>query len=372
MAEVKLVTQQERQVWSNEIWAEYIRESAFAPYMGRGPTSIIRMLRDLEGRAGNAVNIPLTGRLKGRGVRGSEVLEGNEQDMATFNDRVYIDWHRDGVVVPKSTSFRTELDLLGEAKPMLRSLFAEVLRDDVIRELHSVVLPGAASAVGYDADTTVSYSLSTPTQRNAYLAANTDRILFGIAPSNSSSGVWATSLGNVDAVNDKLTAAVGRQAKRLARSADPHIRPFRSEDSGREYFVMFCNGRAFRDLEADPEMIQANLNGRAREGAGMDRNPIFQDGDLLLNGIIYREVPEMGVIAGAGAGGIDVAINVLCGQGAIALAYGQQPTPRTDPDRDYGFRPGVGLEELRGLKKVSWAGKQYGCVSVVTAAVADA
>ena len=83
-------------------------------------------------------------------------------------------------------------------------------------------------------------------------------------------------------------------AKELAENADPHIRPFQVDDpEAREYFVCFLGSRAFRDLQNDSAMIAANRDARAREAMGMDRNPLFQDGDLIYEGIIFRKVPEI-------------------------------------------------------------------------------
>src|SRR5439155_101035 len=67
---------------------------------------------------------------------------------------------------------------------------------------------------------------------------------------------------------------------------------FRTGD-GREYFVAFHGARTFRDLKGDTTMVNANTQARAREGGGMDDNPIFQDGDLIYDGVIHREVPEI-------------------------------------------------------------------------------
>ena len=72
-----------------------------------------------------------------------------------------------------------------------------------------------------------------------------------------------------------------------------------------------------------------------------------------------------------GAVGI-LAHNFLAGQSALAVAYGQEPRIITDRDQDYQFRPAVAVEELIGIKKTSYAGKQFGGVSVFTAAAADA
>lgn len=379
MAEVVLASASEKQIWVTKFLQEYVRESGFMPYMGVGEDNIIRIRNELKTEGGAIINVPLITRLKGRGVRGAEVLKGNEDDLANYNDQVRIDWIRNGVKVPKSTSYKTDLDLFGAAKPALRSWDAELLRDDIIDAFSSIVIPGMFDINGIPGnDSVVRYDLASAAQRNAFLQANADRILFGNSKSNASSGVWATALGTVDSVNDKLTASTATLAKRMARTAGQtsgsiNIRPFKSDmTAGREWFVMFCNSLSFRDLSVDPTIVQANTQARAREGDAIERNPLFQDGDLLYNGIIFREIPEIPVIPGVGAGGIDVGFNFLVGQSAITVAYGQDPTFRTDLKEDYEFRPGVAIEELRGIKKISYAGKQYGVVTLVNAAVADA
>ena len=216
-------------------------------------------------------------------------------------------------------------------------------------------------------DTAKAYAAASAAERNAYLVNNADRIQFGASVANGSSNVWATALGNIDSTNDKLTGASVSLAKRRARKTDPLIKPYKTED-GRDYYVLFAESNAFRDFSRDSEVREANKDARVR---GLD-NPIFQGGDLIWDGVIVREIPEFDPIAGVGNGGIDVARNYMCGQSALAIAWEQQPTPQTDMDRDYKFRPGVATEELRGQKKLSRGGTVHGVYEILTAAVADA
>lgn len=372
MAETVLATASEKQVWVAQYLKEYVRASGLLPYMSTRQNAIIRIRGQLTANAGTAINVPLIGRLKGAGVTGSQVLDGNEEDLENLNDQVTVNWIRNGVVVPKSTSFRTEIDLLNAAREALVDWSAEKLRDDALAQMGSIVIPGAADANGIPGtDSTVAYAAATTDQRNTYLVNNSDRILFGSARANASSGVWATAAATVDNTADKLTASVVSLAKRMARTpgaTQRKITPYRTED-GREYYVMFAGSLPFRDLKNDPVIIAANQSARPRD---VGSNPIFQDGDLEWDGVIVREIPELPIITGAGAGGINIQQNFLCGQSALCVAFGQDPTPRTDNSRDYGFRPGVAIEELRGLKKVSYGGQNYGMVTVVTAAVGDA
>jgi hypothetical protein len=61
----------------------------------------------------------------------------------------------------------------------------------------------------------------------------------------------------------------------------------------------------------------------------------------------------------------------VCGGGSVGIAWGQEPTPRTDMIKDYQFRPGVAIEELLGVKKINFNAVQNGIVTVFAAAAAD-
>jgi len=391
MAEVVLATESEKQIWESKVLQEFVRGSRFKPYMGKGDTNIIIVKHELETQAGKTINIPLITRLRNKGVGGSTALRGRETQVGNYNCPITIDWDRNGVVVPKSEEFKTEIGLLDAARPLLRQWGAEALRTDLIYGLMSVIPTGNTTvpyaeitedlvnggyeiAAGYVPGTVfdryegVSWTTATEQNKDDWLVANRDRVLFGKTRGNYS-GDHSADLAKLDATDDKLTTATGSLAKRMASQANPHITPYMTED-GREYYVMFCGPRSFRDLKQDPVMIAANRDARAREGNGVDKNPLFQDGDLIYDGIIYREVPEIPHIAGVGAAGIDVEPNFLCGQQALGVAWGQTPKGKTEVN-DYGFRPGVAIEELRGVKKLAFNGKQNGVVTVYTAAAAD-
>lgn len=367
MAEVTLATASEKQKWLSQYFSEYIRESGFAGYMGKSSSSIIVAKHELEQEAGKTINIPLITRLTGTGVTGSTVLDGNEEDLGNYNCAISVDWRRNGVRVPKSTSYKTDIDLMNAARDALKNWESEQMRDDIIKAMLSVVTTG---------DTTVVLADSTAANRNAYSAANSDRLLFGKLISNYSA-TFLTALGNIDTTDDKCTAAAMSLMKRIAKNADPHIRPFKSK-VGQEYFVAFHGSRTFRDLKADSTITTANREARPRD---VENNPLFQDGDLIYDGVIHREVPEIDDIAanggvaftlnGVGASSADVRPVFLCGQQAVGVAWGQMPTMRTDMTKDYAFRPGVAVEELLGVKKMAYNGKQHGMVTGFFAAASD-
>lgn len=375
MAEVIINSNLNETRWLiNDYYKPYIRASGFDMFMGEGSDAVIRIFNESKTDGGKDIIVPLLGVIKNAGVSGSQVLEGNEVDLEQFVDKVTTNYRRNAVKVPKSTSYKSNMDILRVAGPSLRDWAARiVLKTGIIENLTGIVVPGLANAEGFATpDVVVPYTLATAAQRNAFLVNNADRVQFGVLVSNGSSNVMATALATLDNTDDKMSTAVLDLAReRAAATADinatgPAINPYRLEN-GEEWYVVFVQRRQMRDLRRDPTMFQANRDAMER---GRD-NPLFRNGDLLWNGMIIKEIADLPVIAGAGAGGIDVAQATLCGQSAMAVAWGQRPRLITDNSQDYEFRPAKAIEELIGIKKTSFAGVQYGAYSIWTAAAAS-
>ena len=152
MAETILATASERQVWVNTYFQEYVRQSRFMPYMTNADLNkggIILTKFQAEEEAKRTINIPFIGRLKSAGVTGSQTMDGQEEELTNFNCPITIDWRRNAVRLPKSTSFRTEINLWDAARDALMAWESEKLRDDVIKALCMVVV---------DANGTMPYS----------------------------------------------------------------------------------------------------------------------------------------------------------------------------------------------------------------------
>jgi hypothetical protein len=346
--------------WRKNYFREYTRASRFAPYMGRGNDNIIVTMYELQTEAGKTIIVPFIGRLTGSGVSGSQVLEGNEEDLGSGNMPVSVDFRRNAVIVPKSEQYKSDIDLLDAAKPALRDWESELLRADILREFGAITINDATFS-------TVPYASATEAQKDTWLALNTGRVLFGKDIANGSTNDHSVALANIDTTNDKATAALLLKMKRMAK--DAKITPYQSDQqAGQEWYVVFAGSRAFRDLELDSTILEADKYARER---GVGTNPIFQGGDLLYRGIIIREEPEIDVLAGVGASSSDVEPLYMAGAGAIAIAWGQMPQTKTRL-ADYDFRKGVGIEELLGVKKIHEAGVQRSLVTAYVSAAADA
>jgi N4-gp56 family major capsid protein len=324
-------------IWDSDFFVEYVRKNQFARYMGTQMSSMIQIREDLTRKEGDTVVFPSVHRLKGAGVTGNTVLEGNEEILDARSLKLAVAVFRHAVAASDWDEQKSVIDLRNAAREALMVWELEKMRNDIISSLGAITADGSVQ---------VTYATATATQRNTWQTNNADRVLFGILIANGVSNVMATSLLTVDSTNDKLTCAMIDLARRRARNANPRIRPI-TVNNDEEWFVLFVPSPAFRDLQQDPVMIN-KLQYAWNRGAD---NPLFTAGDLITGGVIVREIPEIPVITGAGTGGIDVAPCYLCGAQALGIAWAQRMKSTTNT-RDYGFMHGVGIQEMRGIGKL--------------------
>jgi N4-gp56 family major capsid protein len=353
-------------IWDSDYFVEYVRRNQFSKYFGTSIGSMIQVKEDLEAKTGDTVVFPAIRRLVGAGVTGNTVLEGNEEILNARSMKLTVAAFRHAVAVSDWDEQKSVVDLRNAARDALMVWDLEKMRNDIISSLGAITADGSVQ---------LTYAAATAAQRNTWLVNNADRVLFGNSIANGSSGVMATALLTIDDTADKMTTGVLALAKRRARLANPHIRPI-SINNDEEWFVVFVTSLQMRDLMADPVMINALQYAWNR---GSD-NPLFTAGDLVWNGIIIREIPELPTITGAGAAGIDVAGAYMCGAQALGISWAQRAKSTVNV-RDYGYFHGVGLQEIRGIGKLRFGTDpttddakpvDNGMVTMFTANVGDA
>lgn len=347
--------------WKKNFIEAYHRDSGFEPYMGNSEMDIIHVVRDLEAN-GYTIRVPLVLDLASDGVENNQRLGGNEEALDQYYFDVNWKFYRNAVETSKFEREKAAVNLLNVKKPLLKAWAAEKIKYQLIDTFHSI--------------NGTKYSAASESAKDAWLAANSDRVLFGNAIGNNAANDHSACLAEIDSTADKLTSASVRLMKRLARNAYPRIKPFKTGTQGREYYVCFTHPRCFRDLSNDSAILAANRDARPRD---VEANPIFQDGDLIYQGIIFREIPELEVarnsssinaettLDNVGASSIDVGANFLCGAQAISYVQKQIATPIMKKEDDYGFFDGVGIEMAHGIAKTRWDnGDDEGGLSGVT------
>jgi N4-gp56 family major capsid protein len=360
MANTTAATGLTPQQWDDEFFVEYIQNHPFKSYMGTDENSIFQIKEDLSKKKGDSLTFALVNRLTGDGVTGTQTMEGNEEAMESRSFSVAVAKRRNAVRVAEQDEQFSAIPLRNAARSVLRTWADEKDIDRIYAALYSI--NGTAYASASEAD------------KDAWLADNADRVLFGAAKSNNSSNDHSASLANIDNTNDKLTPTALSLMKRMALSASPKIRPIRLAGSNKRFFVAFAHPLAFRDLKTNSTITQAQREVTLE----MQNNKLFQGGDIEWDGIIVHECDGMPTLSGVGNGSIDVGGVFLCGAQALGMAVARRWKSATQ-EFDYGDKYGVEISAIDGLKKMlfgSGAGdtddlKDHGVLTGYFAAVAD-
>ena len=349
------------QIWDDKFYVNYVRANPFVKEMGTDENSIIHVKEELTKKKGDTMTWALVNDLTGAGVSGNTALKGAEEALGSRSFTATVDMIRHGVTVHGWDEQKSAIDLRNAARPQLKSWLLKKDRNDVLTALGSI--------------NGVAFASASQAQRDAWLDDNYDRVLFGKLKSNTDSvgGTvaydYSDSLAAIDNTDDKLTKGVVSLAKRMAKKASPSIRPIMVDNKG-EWYVLYAASESFRDLKADLATTHADAMVRGRD------NPLFTDGDLVYDGVIIKEVPEIVTVTN---GTILCAPNYLCGAQALAWGWAARPSTRTDDD-DYGEQHGVAIRAIRTVKKMQF-GKgsgdtddlvDHGVFTVWTAGVADA
>lgn len=362
----------------------YVREGRFGPYIGPTENDIIQTNNNIRKKS-----IPLVGKLSGSGVRGSTSLVGSEEALSNY-DFIFEPTHlRNGVLIDNEEREKSEFDLFSEARPALMNWVMETKRDQIIQALGGIWAGGTYyNYGGSEASGATGSSAASAANMDTWTTNNSDRLLYGALKSNLTAGDHTTSLGTIDTTNDKLTPANLELLKRIAQDADPLIRPVMVKDD-EPWFVYFCGKYSFRDLRTNSVMQQAMREAlpRAKD------NPLFSGGDLVWDGVIIKEIPDIdkfidssgsglwdGVwganatgdsLATAGASSSRVGVGFFCGAQAICFGRGKNASFSKRSEDDYGHLEGVAVTAKHDIKKIFYNNKQHGMITHFHSAALD-
>ncbi|MCK1446118.1 DUF4043 family protein [Bradyrhizobium sp. 48] len=354
-----------------QVISDFLRRSRFDPFMGDSSTNVIVRLADLESD-GKQVNVPLVNQMSGDGV-GAGTLRGNEEMLDSYGFPLWADWARNAVANNRASNKESSFNVRSTARDLLRGWARRVGRDDITDALLSIPTASVqANRFGVPGNRVngIKWSAASAGQKDSWMNANLDRVQFGTVAASAVPSTFAAAALLLDTTADIMTAAVGSLAKQKAKQSGvssanpgvyngrPKITPWEIEELDEEMYVCFLGDGAFRSLQNDPVMYQANRDARAREGNPTSTNPIFTGGALLFDGVLYKNIPEitqrlnLGTIGTASA---NVEPFFLCGQAALAYATGQMPRPTQLEDGDYDFVTGLGIEAQYGVGKIAKA-----------------
>jgi N4-gp56 family major capsid protein len=340
MADTTVATGLTVEQWDDQFFTEYLTENRFAGEMGTDENSIIQVKEDLTKKKGDRIHFALVNKLTQNAVTGSNTLEGNEERMDTRSCPVTVNKRRNGVRVAEIDEQFSAISLRSAAKA--------VLKDWSMKDTEKLIIEALGSFNG------TKYADASEGTKDAWLVDNADRVLFGAATAGYTD--HSADLALLDTSSDKITAAALSKMKYMAlTTANPKVRPVRTEANGRHYFVVYLEPRLFRDLknESNSPIIAAQ-----RESVKeVENNRLFAGGDLLWDGMIIKEIHEMydvfaSTLENVGdSGTTEVGMAFLCGAQAVGAAYAKRWRSK-EKEFDYGDKMGVAIDAIYGIDQL--------------------
>lgn len=362
MAETAVPSGLTVQQWDERYFREYLNNNWFKQFMGTGSSKMIQVKEDLTKKPGDSVTFTLINRLTGEAKGASEALEGAEEDATLRSFQVRVREYAHAVRFKKFEAQKTAIDLRQAHKDVLMDWNMELDRDLIIEALGSI--NGTA------------YASASEAEKDAWLVDNTDRVLFGAAIGNHTTD-HSAALGNVDTSADKLTPDAISLMKRIAKTANPRIRPFKAKSAIGESdaYVLFAPTQMVRDLAANSTFLQANREARNR---GID-NPLFNGADYMWENVAIYEIEDIPSLGAVGNSSAVVRPCYLCGAQALAIAWAMRPQT-VEEEFDYKRAVGLGIKQWYKVEKMRFGSgstdtadlKDHGVVTGYFAAAADA
>lgn len=350
--------------WKDQAFQEYLSLLVLAKYMGTDENAMIQVSETLTKSKGDKEVFSLIAALGGSGVQGDSTLEGNEEELLSYDQSVTIDLFRNAVRLKgKMSEKRYPWSVWEKAKPALNNWKSQFDEDRAFLK--------------YGAIDGVLYAAASEPQKDAWLANNRDRVIFGAVTTNNAANDHSACLLNVDATTDVLNTAHLSLCKRMAKMARPRIRPLKVPNGpSSEIYVYFAHPYTVRALKADSAWSNAQQNGMPR---GLD-NPLFTGAIGMWDGIVVVETDKVAVLDDVGNGTTDVAQNFLCGAQSLLWAMGGVEGDRlgfVEKKFDYDNQPGVAIESMYEVEKARFAtgaagvSKDHGVLTSYVSCVAD-
>ena len=371
MTNFAVLTTEQKTVWSLDFWRQSRNLSFINKFLGKDENSMIQHVTELKKteKGARAVLTLLTD-LEGDGIAGDRTLEGNEEQLKSYDKVIRIDQLRN--------ANRNE-GRLADQKTVVN--FRENSRDklaywisDRMDQLAFLTLAG------------LSYST-----RNSAVGMVGGRVGSDLpflefaqdiaAPSSKRFGRWngTTKLmewGNgttVITAADTPTYAMLVQAKAYAK--DNYIRGIK-EKGGEESFHVFLSPQAMSKLKLDPDYL-ANVRWARQRG---EDNPLFTGDVVKIDGLYlheFRHVPNTRLTPSGSkfgsVGTVDGCQILFCGAQALGMADIGIPE-WVEKGFDYENQQGISVGKVLGFLKPQFYSQysggtteDFGVISLYTA-----
>jgi N4-gp56 family major capsid protein len=341
-------------LWAKKLSAEALKETYFGKFMGPSSDSMIQLKPETSTNAGDSVTFGLRMQLQGDGVTEAQTLQGNEESLTTYSDKVVINELAHAVRVRNKNTIdaqRVPFNLRDEAKLGLKDWFANRFDTAMFNHLSGNTLV-----------TDMRYAGS-----NVITAPSAGRIFrAGSATDDSAINADNTKVFNLSVID----ACVER-----AGVSSPLIRPIKVD--GEDKYLMFLHDYQVTDLRTNTSSGQwLDIQKAALSGGLGKKSPIYTGALGEYNNVVLHKSNRIpNGISNAGVVQPSTRRAVFCGAQAGAIAFGKEYYEGVyykwvEELFDYERELGVSAQTIWGLKKTVFNGTDFGTIVATTFAAA--
>lgn len=343
MADTYSATNLQATLWYKSLFADVQTMLFMDRFMGAGENNPIQVITDLKKGPGDTITVPLTVKLGGPGVSGDDELEGNEEEILSYDFSPTINQLRHAVRLRgKMDEKKVAYNMRADAKDKLKIWWAERIDREILSKLLGDTTGSLTGGVCH---------ANTPTA-----PVSTEAVWAG---GQSADG----SLTSGMVFDTKVIVA----AKQMALMHSPKIRPIRLADGaykGTDQYIMIIHPYQADDLRKDPVWNQAQREANVRG----DSNPLISGALGMWNGVVIYQ-HELCWYDDDGGSSCGIARGVLMGQQAGVFLEGSNDS-WVEKSFDYGNKWGISAGKIFGVQKTKFNSKDYGLITVATAAAA--
>jgi N4-gp56 family major capsid protein len=344
--------------WSADLAVDVRKKSYFEQrFIGTSENSVIQRKTELESDSGDTIKFDLSVHLRGKPTYGDNRVEGKEENLRFYQDEVKIDQVRHSVSAGgRMSRKRTVHNIRRIARDRLGDYFYKFTD-----ELLFIYLSGAR---GINLD-----FIETPDFQgyagNPLEAPDADHLLYGGA---------ATSKASLTAndIMDPLVIEKAVEKAAMMQAENPETANMVPVSiDGDDHYVCVMSEYQATDMRtaAGGRWIDFQKAAAAAEGA---KNPIFKGGLGMINNVVLHKHRNAIRFNDYGAGGnVEAARALFMGRQAGVIAYGTASGLRFDwkeTTKDYENEPAIAAGFIAGMKKARFNKKDFGVISIDTAA----
>lgn len=338
------LTDEQKTVWSKEMWSQARNMSFVNKFMGKGPNSMIQHITELKKtEKGARAVMTLLADLEGDGVAGDRQLEGNEEALKSYDQVIQIDQLRHA---------NKHEGRMADQKSVVN--FREDSRDklaywlsDRMDQLAFLTLSGVSYAVKNSGGARVGSDFPFLEFAADVRAPSAKR--YGRWNGTTKQIEWGTGNGSI-AVADTPMWEMLVEAKAYAK--DNYIRGIK-ESGGEETFHVFLSPTAMGKLKLDPTYMQNLRHAQTRDGS----NALFTGSSVKIDGLYiheFRHVVNTRLAASGSKWGAGGAVNgcqiLICGAQAMGMADIGDAT-WVEKGFDYENQQGISTGKIAGMLK---------------------